>query len=816
MEIDNLAQLIKPERTILLLGAGACVPSGGPTGPELAQRLASRLGLSTADRDLSELSGIFENRRGRRELVETVREQFTQLEPTGGLLAIPSFSWRRIYSTNFDRLVEKAYQRADKALLVVRSNFEFADPIQSDAILYKIHGCISQDVAFGDQARMVLTEQDYDEYSQYREALFNSLKLEMMTSDTLIIGQSLSDVHLRDMAKQVASLRSRGAQGRVFLLAFDYDEDRAALFRQRGIQAVDGGVDELVHALEHRGKLSHRPIYSTSTTPVGSLTPALVTTTIDVAHAATLSPDAKRVFNGSPATYADIRAGYTITRANETRLEDAQNGARGFFLVLGGAAGVGKTSLARRLLLTRHDQGFACWEHRNDFPLNSAAWLEVEANLRNLGQQGIILLDDCSNFLTEVNRLVDALGALERPFLRVVATVNASQWKTRVKSKFFYSKGTYERLSILSNPDIAELLRLIDSQAEIRQLVDSGFLRLGWQEKVRHLRDRCSADMFVCLKNIFGNEQLDNILLQEYAELGPDAQQVYRHVAAIQAMGGRVHRQLVLRLLGIGSDGLNSLLGQMDGIVDEYDIDPDEGLYGWTTRHHVIARIISTYKYANQTELYSLIESLIDGLNPTVYIELETGRAIASESMGIARLTDVGEQRQLLSRLTNVVPAERTPRRRLIRSLLRSGELGEAERQIGLFEQAIGNDTIVNRYKAMLAMQRAEATQGILDEDRQAMLLEAQSLALKCIYGNPMDRYNYRVLGDIGLMFRNRFDDTSILDQAIDLMRDAGSDIGDPDFIQERQQLESSRRVGRTDRGADEVLASSLHALTAD
>lgn len=66
---------------------------------------------------------------------------------------------------------------------------------------------------------MVLTELDYDEVRQYRQVLFNSLKSAMYTADTVVVGQSLRDVHLREMAKTVAGLREQGVQGRVFLVA---------------------------------------------------------------------------------------------------------------------------------------------------------------------------------------------------------------------------------------------------------------------------------------------------------------------------------------------------------------------------------------------------------------------------------------------------------------------------------------------------------------------------------------------------------------------------------------------------------------------
>lgn len=794
MDLKELARTIRPEHTVLLLGAGASIPSGAPTGIGLARYLASKLNPNPDSDDLSEVCGIFENRSGRTELAKTVRDRLSGLKPTGGLLALPAYKWRAIYSTNFDRLVEESYRAAGIDLQVIRSNFDFSQPEQNAAVLYKIHGCIRKDVGFGDHARMVLTELDYDEVEAYRDALFSSLQTHMYTANTLIVGQSLKDAHLRDLAKKVGALRRQGVQGRVFLLVFDYNEDRARLLEQRGIEVISGSLETFLHQLgEVQPTLASIDVVESETNPE-ILPYRLTTATMDVAHAVGLPANPVRLFNGGPATYADISHELTIPRAIEQRLEKTQNSARGFFLVLAGAAGVGKTSLARRLVYRRFQDNFLAWEHLNSFPLSVESWLEVESSLRKANRQGVLLIDDCAQHLPSVNKLVDALGAIDRPFLRLVLTVNASQWKTRTKSRYFFSRGSIERLSLLSDGDIREMVNLVDRKPEIREMVESDFLHLGHTDKVRRLRDRCSADMFVCLKNIFRTENLDNILLQEFTDLEESARDIYRHVAALQSMGGKVHRQLIMRLLGLEAGGLQALLGHMDGVVDEYDIKHDAGLYGWSTRHDVIANVIATYKYADQNELYALLDRLIEGLNPTIHIELETARAIAANDMGISRLSSVSQQASLLRKLITVVPGERTPRRRLIRLFLNAGDLQEAERAVSVSQRELGPDNIVDRYRAVLAMRRSEQTEGLLDEDRLAMLLEAERIAKLCIGKQPYDRYNYRVLADVGIALASRFNDFRVIDETIIVMKDAEYDLADPDFARDRRDLEASRR----------------------
>jgi len=300
--------------------------------------------------------------------------------------------------------------------------------------------------------------------------------------------------------------------------------------------------------------------------------------------------------------------------------------------------------------------------------------------------------------------------------------------------------------------------------------------------------------MYVCLKNIFGSSRLDDILLREYAELSPGEQDIYRHVAVLQSMGSKVHRQLILRLLGIESGQLSAMLDLLEGIVSEYDIDPRRGLYGWATRHDVVAEVIATYKFADATELYDLLSRLVEGINPTVWLELETLRAICTTEWGIRRLPDSSDHIRLLRRIISIVPAERTPRRRLVRQFLDLGDLDGAEQEISRAKAELGDDGIIERYRVMLFVQRAETTPGILSEDRLAMLHSARSLALNCIGDAPGDRYNYRAFADVGATFARYSGDATMLDEAIEHMKVAEQSILDPELAKERRRYEQIRR----------------------
>lgn len=795
--VDALAARINPANTVLLLGAGASVPSGAPTGPEFAHYLAGRLTPPIDGSDLAEVATLFEHKTTRRDLVQAVQDRLRDLEPTGGLLLLPEFDWRAIYSTNFDRLVEKAYRRSGRDLPVVRSNYDWQRGFEG-TVLYKIHGCMTQDVGLGHKHRMVLTDRDYDQVADYHQLLFKSLELEMLTSDTLIIGQSLADNHLKGLAKQTAQLnQTSGTAGRVYLLVYNADPDRSIIYEQYGIDVTAGSLETLLHAISqvHAPATAKTEEERAAEQDARQLPVSLRASTTDCTHAKSLRSDARRLFNGGSASYADIAAGYTIERAVEKRLLETQESARMLATVIIGGAGVGKTTLARRLMTARMEQGFLGWEHINTFPLNVDGWLSVEQRLRSLQRQGFLMVDDAPEQLAAVNKLADSLGRVERPHLRIIVTSNSGLWRSRRKSPLLLQRSHVETVSRLTETDIDRFVNLVDQQPAIHELVEGSFLALTRPQQKRHLRDRCSSEMYVCLKNIFGFEELDDILLHEYKHLPDAAQEIYRYVCAIQAMGGKVHRQLILRLLGLDAGQLAAQLAQLDGVVSESDINVNRGLYGWSARHDVIATVIATYKFGDPEDQTALLEELIHGLNPSVWIELETANALATSDMGIDRLPSYEEQVRLLAELVRVVPAERTPHRRLIRKYLDAEDAAGAKQAIDAAIRDLTQDDIVDRYRVRLVMLRAHKSDGLMIEDRVSLLFEARSQARKLLLKRPDDRHNFRLLCEVGLMLLRTNGNPDVLIEGIDAIKAVENDIPDPEFVSDRKHYEQLLRV---------------------
>jgi hypothetical protein len=469
--------------------------------------------------------------------------------------------------------------------------------------------------------------------------------------------------------------------GQINLLLYTEDNERASLFEKRGLTVCFGGLDEFFAALTalHFGEATPRdssdPLYAH---------PALQPVTVDVEHSSDPKrADASAMFNGWPATHADILAGLTFDRTIAADVAKYLQEDKSLVALILGASGVCKTTAARQILQYLRRDKYLCWEHKSDLPLLVDQWASVANQCRDQGKVGLLVVDDAHSHLYQINDLADRLFADDNGHLKLVLIATRHQWNPRVKSPTLYRNGREFSLVRLSNEEIERLLQLVDLVEPLRRLVEPMFTGFTRAERRRRLVDRCEADMFVCLKNIFASESFDDIILREYADLAPELQDIYRYISAMETAGVRVHRQLLIRILRIPAGSISAALDRLTDIISEYEIDVREGIYGWRTRHTVIADIITRFKFNDLRKIIELFELVISNLSPTYEIEIRTIRDLCSFATGIPKIPDREIQNRLYRRLMSIAPSERVPRHRLIRNLI---EADAYERQKQKFE----------------------------------------------------------------------------------------------------------------------------------
>jgi hypothetical protein len=795
VSLKDLIQEIEIEKTVLIFGAGASVPSNAPSVTTLIDCIAEEFRIDAKGLNLREVAGLAESKRNRGELIRCIRAKFRNLKPFGSILNLPLYPWKSIYTTNYDRLVEDAYERANRPLKAYSSNFDFSGDTQLGTTkLFKIHGTIEKDSADGHSSRMILTDLDYDMTEEFREVLYDRLKADMEPgTSVLIVGQSLADEDLREIVQRAISINQKSLmQGRITLLLYQNDENRAKLFELRGIRVAFGGLDDLFETLSKK-TTTHIPISLDNDNPLDFVT-NLRPVTIDVNDEISSSrANVSAIFSGWPATYADITRGYTFDRTVAAEICQHFLSTTKLCAILLGASGVGKTSAARQAVLRLRKQGFLAFEHKQDHTLSSDSLLTLALRLKNKGQQGVLFVDEAHSHLFELNTLIDSLVVGDCYALRILIVSTRNHWGPRIKTPNMYAHGKEFYLSRLSAREIDLLLNVVDSVPEMRALVEQGFGGFSPNERRRRLVERCEADMFVCLKNIFASEKFDDIILREFASLSTDSQEVYRWVSAMENSGIKVHRQLIMRILNVDANAINGTLSNLADIITEYDVDIREGIYGWRVRHYVIAGIIAKYKFYDIDRIIDLFEKVIDHISPTFEIEILTIRQLCNVESGISRIPDKNIQNKLLRRMMSIAPGERVPRHRLIRNLIELGEFEKTESEIRIFEKDFGKDGSVARYRISLMIARASSDNGLPLEDRIVILEQARELAVAAVSRFESNKYILSTYCDLGietLKLNGKYD---VIDDAMGAMKKAEGRLGDPDIT--KMLLRFQRRI---------------------
>lgn len=784
IELATLVRRINPQATILVFGAGSSIPSGAPSTPDLIKSLSTQFGISNGDRlALTEISTIIEAKHSRADLIKHLQSLVSGLTPQRGLLTISAFDWAGIYTTNYDELVELSYSRAGKDLEVRASNFDFSVGLPGATHLYKLHGTIGQDVSLGHQSRMIITEQDYDNTQDYRELLYNKFAEQLFSHDAVVIGQSLADPDLKTVVdRAVKAKRDKGAPGTITILSYERDEDRALIYEARGLNVCFGSIDDFFSEMTtNSGEVQLLTGFSDN--PIDNFT-SLLPCTLDVSDScAAQTGNLSRMFNGSPANYADIMRGWTFDREFSSAIEAQLDGDETKFIATVIApAGSGKTTGIRKTMVSLSQRKILCWEHDCEYPLQADKWFALAEEIRKRGQIGVLFVDDAHRHLRSMNVLISKLQAAGNFCLKIILSTSKPNWNPRFKDPAIFTHGKQYLLTQLSNRELETLLDMLESNNDFTGLIEKSFLGFNRVQRRKRLSHRCQADMFVCMRNIFASELFDDIILREFAELRQEYQEAYRRIAGMEAAGVRVHRQLVLRTVRIQPDQVSRTLADLEGIIEERTVNSKEGVFSWNVRHGVIAEIISKYKFPEEEEFFDFISGILDSFNPSYEIELKSMDDICSHQGGFGRIYNRQRQNILLRKMISLAPKRRVPRHRLVDNLIRLGEYDLAQTEIRLFTEEMRVDAPLERYKIKLLLERSKTRAGLMDEDRAAIAKQAATLA-----SNAIDRYKdnkrmYEVYLQVGVAYFKYTKDNSIFENALSAARKAFDRILDPEL----------------------------------
>lgn len=238
---EELISLVRREQVSLFIGAGFSKEAGAPSVGDLQKAILGEIHdtekrKSHKNDSLADLSNFFVNEvhlGSRNPLMRILRKAFdfapTCMDDHNLLAKIPHF--RRIFTTNYDTLLEDSYAKND--VCVVRNDADCAYMNKTFAVV-KVHG------DFTDPDSVVITSDDYKQFftANKNPIMWDWVKTEFATKNILFIGYSLEDNNILDIIQKVSDTQGSN-QNEMFLIAPSISPEKQAKLKELKVHYFD-------------------------------------------------------------------------------------------------------------------------------------------------------------------------------------------------------------------------------------------------------------------------------------------------------------------------------------------------------------------------------------------------------------------------------------------------------------------------------------------------------------------------------------------------------------------------------------------------
>jgi NAD-dependent SIR2 family protein deacetylase len=202
-ELRQLVKRINQGDCILFVGSGVSIEANLPSTGKLIAELASEIDYPLkGGESLAVISQYVEDKLGRDRLLNFLEERLFGADIADSHRLIPKILWAAVYTTNYDTLIEEGYRQSDRGWRRILRSADFTAEIKPDeTLIVKLHGCLT--AWRSQETRPIITEDDYQKYSDNRHALFAKLRSDLFQKVVLFIGFGLTDRDFQQVYAEV-------------------------------------------------------------------------------------------------------------------------------------------------------------------------------------------------------------------------------------------------------------------------------------------------------------------------------------------------------------------------------------------------------------------------------------------------------------------------------------------------------------------------------------------------------------------------------------------------------------------------------------
>lgn len=215
--IKEYSESVTRGKASLFIGSGFSRPAGYMGWKDILRDCADEIGLCVdKERDLIALAQFYVTQNKQRtKITNTVKSFFTDKngEPTINHFLLADLPITSIWTTNYDRLIERTYDHRNISYSVLTDDKSYRNFDDCAKItIHKIHG----DVLLADD--VIITRDDYESFTSNHDIVLAELKGEMCSRSFLFLGYSFSDTDIQHILTQIRLIHDKNHPQRHFYI----------------------------------------------------------------------------------------------------------------------------------------------------------------------------------------------------------------------------------------------------------------------------------------------------------------------------------------------------------------------------------------------------------------------------------------------------------------------------------------------------------------------------------------------------------------------------------------------------------------------
>jgi hypothetical protein len=771
-----LIESIKRKNVVLFLGSGfafnAVHPESkkAPFGHELSNLISNEfLDGKFKDDPLVFVADLAISETDLFTVQSYIANIFDKFTPNSSHVSYSSFPWKAIFTTNYDLILERSYQKNKNAvqeLSKVYRNTPVHQIFKTHNVVpyYKLHGCISyiNDI----NLPLILSTDQYITHKKNRDRLFSKLHELAMDYPFLFVGYSNQDPNIRAILKEIESMEE--GRPRSYMVRPGIEDAEARYWESKKITSINLCSEEFIKIVdseitEKERKLSRyrtdleRTIYKKFQINVKDLVPTesliyFLDQESEFVHTSISSKNTtpQAFYKGFFQNWDPIIKNLDIERNCKDRiltqviLEDKyQNEKKTFLFIVKGYAGAGKSVLLKRV----------AWEASNEFDrlcifMNSNTALKYEPviELYNYVKERIyIFIDTVIDNEKGIITLIERAEKDNIP-ITIIGSERTNIWNEDSQLKNYVTE-EYS-LSYLRPNEIDRLIEKLDKHNSL------GFLKNKSDEaRKKEFEERAGSVLLVALYEATGGKPFEEIILDEYNQInGEQAKSLYLTVSILHRLGSEARAGLISRVHGINfHEFKEKLFRPLEFIVfseKNYLI----GDFVYKTRHHYIAEIVFETVLKTEQDRYDEYVRILTFLDidyksdMNAFLSMTNARKlneIFNDPIRIRNLYDIAEKQNLNN-------PKLLQQKAIFEMISKDGSLSKAEQYLKKAYEIIPMDSFISHSLAEVSIKKAEGT--INKIEKNIYLNNAKKLCVEIIRKNKFQVHPYHSLLKIAII----------------------------------------------------------------